>query len=201
MLLVFLISGINTDFIYLWIYSASLCLGPFCGSLFTSFCTMCQTASPSHSCARRVLGLFTDWVFKCFLLDCRTSSVARVLPQEPSDQTGITINMPDVELFFFLKPLLTRYGPVKWLSTKLHQSCGQYNVNQGSESLCDWRVWLTDRRGKAAAAWRWLAPGRGFLKWAWCLPTCLLAPCPSPSAGRSFWTTAALHPPRPARSL
>lgn len=60
------------------------------------------------------------------------------------------------------------------------------------------RVWLTDRTGKAAAAWRWPAPDHGFLRRAWCPPTCRPALCLSPSANHSFWTAAVLRRPHPA---
>lgn len=153
------------------------------------------------SCATRVFGLFTNWVLKGFLLSWQASSIARVLPQEPPDQTGVTVNTFYVKHFFFQQPVFSPYGSVKRLSTKLRPSCCQYSLNEGSELFWDCGVWLTDRRGKAAAAWRWLAPGRAFLRWAWCLPTCSPAPCPSPSGGCSFWMTAALHPLRPAHSL
>lgn len=167
---------------------------------------MWQTASPWHAMCSYILVLHVHLIF--LPIGCSNASFSTgAHPALPGYFLRNHLTKQELRLAWLIsnifppKPLFSRYGSVKCLSIKLRQTSCWFNSNQDSESLRDSGVGLTDRRGMAAAAWRWLALVRGFLRWAWCLPTCPQAPCPSPSAGHSFWTTAALHPPRPARSL
>lgn len=123
---------------------------------------------------------------------CRGTSSGTIWPNRSYSLTRF-----NVKHFFFSN---RQSLPLIFTSNVWARNCVNHPVSANQIEEVSRSVWLTDRRGKAAAAWRWPAPGRGFLRWAWCLPTCPPAPCPSPSAGRSFWTAAALRRSRPARS-
>lgn len=130
---------------------------------------------------------FTKRMFKRFLFCWRASDIALVLPQEPPDQEGSVVKqtMP----IYCSTVLFTQQKKRQFVNLTFSYSMRQW--------ICDrdflYEEWLTDRRGRATAAWRWLAPGHAVLRKAWCPPTCP-ALCLSPLASHSFWMTTVHHP-------